>query len=154
MKRRGGFCLLAMALVAAVSVCAAAESGHLAHVESSHSVENTVERARRMIESQGLRVFGVIDHQAAAKKVGETMAPTRVVVFGNPKTGTQLMRENPLIALDLPMKLLVWEDSNGVTWISYLRAGELARRHGFAAQDKRFTRIASVLKDFARSAAR
>ena len=133
---------------------AATESESVVHVASSHNIDSTVERARRMIESQGLRVFGIIDHQDAAKKVGEEMAPARVIVFGNPKLGTQLMHDNPLIGLDLPMKLLVWEDAKGATWISYLRAEALARRHGFAAQDKRFDRIGGVLKSLAKSVAR
>ncbi len=138
----------------AQSLKAAPESDGVLHVESRHSVEDTVERARRMIERQGLRVFGIIDHQDAAKKVGETLPPTRVLVFGNPKLGTQIMRNNRMIGLDLPLKLLVWEDANRVVWISYHRADELAARHGFEAEDKRFARIATVLRDLAKSAAR
>ena len=132
----------------------ASESEGVVHIESRHSVEDTVERARRMVERQGLRVFGVIDHRDAAQKTGAALAPTRVLVFGNPKRGTQLMRENRIIGLDLPMKLLVWEDADGVVWISYPRAEELAARHGFGATDKRFARIGQVLKDLAKTAAR
>ena len=156
--RRNASALAAAALVA-LSVTGparvpAAESREVVHVESRYGVEDTVERARRMIEHQGLRVFGVIDHQAAAKKIGETLAPTRVLVFGNPELGTRIMRENRVAGLDLPMKLLVWEDADGVVWISYHRADALAARHGFEARDKRFDRMASVLKTLAKAAAR
>ena len=131
----------------------AAESSGIFHIESRHNVEDTVERARRMIERQGLRVFGIIDHQDAAKKAGETLAPTHVLVFGNPELGTRLMRENRVLGLDLPMKLLVWEDAKGIVWISYHQAGELAERHGFKPDDKRFSQMASLLKTLASSAA-
>ncbi len=146
---------LAVALAAVFTAPAsAAESGGVVHVKSRHGVADTVERARRMIENQGLRVFGIIDHQDAAKKVGETLLPTRVLVFGNPELGTRIMHKNRVAGLDLPMKLLVWEDADGITWITYHRADELAVRHGFAAEDKRFARIGSALKDLAKSAAR
>ncbi len=151
--RQGAF---AAAVLAALWVAAApaAESDGVVHVKSRHSVEDTVERARRMVERQGLRVFGIIDHQDAAAEVDETLLPTRVLVFGNPKLGTQLMHKNRVTGLDLPLKLLVWEDADGSTWITYHRAAALAARHGFALDDKRFARIGAVLKDLAKSAAR
>ena len=150
---RRGFRAAALAAALAATASPAAESSGVVHVESRHSVEDTVERARRMMEHQGLRVFGVIDHQDAAEKVGAALRPTRVLVFGDPELGTRIMHGNRVAGLDLPMKLLVWEDADGVVWISYHRVGELAARHGFEAGDKRFARIGSVLKALAKSAA-
>ena len=131
-----------------------AEPDGITHVKSRYSVEDTVERARRMIEHQGLRIFGVIDHQEEAKKVGEELLPTRVLMFGAPKVGTKIMRENRVVGLDLPMKLLVWEDGDGIVWITYHRADELAKNHGFSPVDKHFTQVEATLKDITRAAAR
>ena len=142
------------ALATATVPAAETETDGAMHVTSRHNVEDTVERARRMIERQGLRVFGIIDHQDAAKKVGETLLPTRLLVFGNPKLGTNMMRDNRILALDLPMKLLVWEDAQGVVWITYYRAGELAARHGFSPGDKRVARMDDALRTLAKAAAR
>ncbi len=144
----------ALLLVTTPLIAAGAESSGVVHVKSRHSVEDTVERGRRMIESQGLRMFGVVDHQDEAKKAGETLLPTRVLVFGNPRLGTQIMRNNRVSGLDLPMKLLVWEAADGVVWITYHRADELAQRHGFAPGDKRFAKIGAALKDLAKAVAR
>ena len=152
--RKRAFAPAVLLLVTVPLFAAGAESSGVVHVKSRHSAEDTVERARRMIESQGLRMFGIIDHQHEAKKAGETLLPTRVLVFGNPQLGTRIMQDNRVSGLDLPMKLLVWEAADGVVWITYHRADELAQRHGFAPGDKRFAKISSALKDLAKAAAR
>lgn len=150
MKARAVF--LAAMLLPGVSPVASERDG-LIHIKSRHNVEDTVERARRMVEQEGLRVFGVIDHQRVAQEAGRQLSPTRVFVFGNPETGTQIMQKNRLAGFDLPMKLLVWESDNGTVWISYQRVERLAERYGFSAQDKLFVRMGRLVQTLAKAAA-
>ena len=147
----------AFALLALLAGAAAAESptsDGMRHVKSRHAVDVTVERAKRMLEHHGFRVFGVIDHADNAKQADLELPPTQLLVFGNPKGGTPLMRANRLIGIDLPMKLLVWEDGNGVVWISYNEAAYLQRRHHLDGQAQRFARIAQLLEDVSRATAK
>jgi uncharacterized protein (DUF302 family) len=85
-------------------------------VESRHSVEETVERLRGILAAVGVTLFALVDHSGEAEKVGMKMRPTKLLIFGNPKAGTPLMLAAPSIAIDLPLKILVWEDENGRVW--------------------------------------
>lgn len=123
------------------------------HVKSRHNIADTVERAKRMLEHQGLRVFGVIDHADNARKANLELPPTQLLVFGNPAAGTPLMRANRLIGMDLPLKLLVWEDAAGVVWISYNNAAFLQKRHHLDGEKPAFSNMARLLKDLGRAAA-
>ncbi len=123
------------------------------HVKSRHNIADTVERAKRMLEHQGFRVFGVIDHADNARTVGLELPPTKLLVFGNPEGGTPLMRANRLIAIDLPLKLLVWEDAAGVVWISYSDAAFLQKRHRLDGQKQAFGKMARLLEDLGRASA-
>jgi uncharacterized protein (DUF302 family) len=86
---------------------------------SAYSAEETTKRLEEAINSRGFMVFGHLDHAAAAKKSGLTMPYSTVVVFGNPKLGTPNFIQNPPLAIDLPLKALVWEDKEGKVWLSY-----------------------------------
>jgi uncharacterized protein (DUF302 family) len=97
---------------------------------STHSVEQTVEALTNILKSKGVAVFALIDHSGEAEKVGLKMRPTKLLIFGNPKAGTPLMLASPSTAIDLPLKLLVWEDSQGKVWISYNSPEYLKERHG------------------------
>jgi uncharacterized protein (DUF302 family) len=97
---------------------------------SNHSVDDTVERLKGILESKGITLFAVVDHSGEAEKVGLKMRPTKLLIFGNPKAGTPLMLAVPSIAIDLPIKILVWEDSQGKTWASYNDPAYLQERHG------------------------
>jgi uncharacterized protein (DUF302 family) len=101
---------------------------------SSHSVDDTVERLKGILHAKGVKLFAVIDHSGEAEKAGLKMPPTKLLIFGNPKSGTPLMLASPSSALDLPLKVLVWEDvrEDAVrkVWISYNRPAYLAKRHG------------------------
>jgi uncharacterized protein (DUF302 family) len=97
---------------------------------SHHSVERTVDRLKDILLSKGITLFAVIDHSGEAGKVGLKMPPTKLLIFGSPKSGTPLMLASPSIALDLPLKILVWEDSDGKIWLSYDSSGYLQERHG------------------------
>jgi uncharacterized protein (DUF302 family) len=86
---------------------------------SRYSVSETVERLVRLLESKHIKVFARINHAQEAKSVGLSLRPTEVLIFGDPKMGTPLMQASPLIAIDLPLKALAWEDSEGKVWLTY-----------------------------------
>jgi len=97
---------------------------------SRHSVDETVGKLRRILQARGITLFALIDHSGEAEKVGFAMKPTKLLIFGNPKAGTPVMLAAPSSALDLPLKILVWEDAEGKVWLSYNSAEYLAKRHG------------------------
>jgi uncharacterized protein (DUF302 family) len=97
---------------------------------SNHSVEQTVERIENILQTKGITLFALIDHSGEAEKVGFKMRPTKLVIFGSPKAGTPLMLAASSIAIDLPLKILVWEDGQGKVWVSYNSPEYLKERHG------------------------
>ena len=96
---------------------------------SSYSVDQTVDRINNILQSKGVKLFALIDHSGEAKKVGMNMPPTKLLIFGNPKAGTPLMLAAPSSAIDLPLKILVWEDVQGKVWVSYNSPEYLEGRH-------------------------
>jgi uncharacterized protein (DUF302 family) len=82
------------------------------------------------LQSKGVTLFALVDHSGEAEKAGMKMRPTKLLIFGSPKAGTPLMFAAPSIAIDLPLKILVWEDSQGKSWISYNSPDYLKERHG------------------------
>jgi uncharacterized protein (DUF302 family)/uncharacterized membrane protein YidH (DUF202 family) len=98
---------------------------------SNHSVDETLERLKRILKAKGVNVFAIVDHSSEAEKVRLKMRPTKLVIFGNPKTGTPLMLAAPTTAMDLPLKILIWEDAQGKVWVSYNSPAYLQQRHGF-----------------------
>src|SRR5580658_894363 len=99
-------------------------------VASPYTVEETLGRLESILADRGVKVFALIDHSGEAAKVGMKMRPTKLVIFGNPKGGTPLMVAAPTLAIDLPLKALVWEDENGKVWVSYNSPEYLQQRHG------------------------
>ncbi|MGZ3582410.1 MAG: DUF302 domain-containing protein [Ktedonobacterales bacterium] len=97
---------------------------------SPYSVPETLERLQRTVHAKGLTLFAHIDHSAAAREVGLTMQEEHVLIFGSPQAGTPLMVASPLLALDLPLRTLVWQDKNGHSWVSYNSTAYLAERYG------------------------
>ena len=97
---------------------------------SNHSVDDTVERLKGLLQSKGVTLFAVVDHSGEAKKAGLTMPPAKLLIFGSPKGGTPLMLAAPSIAIDLPLKILIAEDGQGKVWISYNSPAYLQQRHG------------------------
>lgn len=102
-------------------------------VLSPRSVEETVARLRGILEAKGIALFALVDHSGEAAKVGMTMPPTKLLIFGSPKAGTPVMLAAPSIALDLPLKILVWQDGQEKVWISYNSVEYLRERHGIPA---------------------
>jgi len=103
-------------------------------VESRHSAAETLSRLEGEIRAKGMKVFSLIDHAAAAKDVGIAMPPTTVVIFGNPKGGSPNMIKQPTLAIDLPLKALVWQDAGGKVYVTYNSGayvlGTIFPRHG------------------------
>ncbi len=97
---------------------------------SLHSVDETLQRLVSTLHTKGVTIFATVDHSGEAAKVGLEMRPTKLVIFGNPKAGTPLMLASPSIAIDLPLKILIWEDGAGKVWVSYNSAAYLQERHG------------------------
>ena len=97
---------------------------------SHHSVEQAVEKLKGILLSKGVMLFAIVDHSGEAEKVGLKMRPTKLLIFGSPKAGTPLMQAAPSVAIDLPLKILVWEDGQGKVWVSFNSPGYLQQRHG------------------------
>src|SRR5215472_4953829 len=88
-------------------------------IASNHSADQTVDRVKGILESNGILLFALVDHSGEAAKIGMNMPPTKLIIFGSPAAGTPLMLAAAGIAIDLPLKILVWEDGRGKVWISY-----------------------------------
>src|SRR6204780_3397730 len=98
-------------------------------IPSHQSVDQTVQKLEATLEAKGVKLFALIDHSGEAEKAGMQMRPTKLLIFGNPKAGTPLMLASPGIAIDLPLKILVAEDGNGKTQVSWNSAAYLQTRH-------------------------
>ena len=107
----------------------------LVTLPSAHGASETVERLKALLAQKGIEVFAQIDHAAAATKVGLSLRPTQVLIFGNPKAGTPLMQGRQTTGLDLPLRVLVWEDEAGKVWLTYRRVEALARQHHVTGRD-------------------
>jgi uncharacterized protein (DUF302 family) len=98
-------------------------------VASHNSVNQTVERLKGILKATGVTLFALVDHRGKAEKVGMKMPPPKLLIFGSPKAGTTVMLAAPSIAIDLPLKVLEWEDSSGKVWVSYNSPHYLQERH-------------------------
>lgn len=112
---------------------------------SVHSFQKTVDDARSVLKAVGQTIFAEIDQAAAAASAGLHLRPTMLFVFGNPKAGTPLMDASPLVALDLPLKLLVWQEENGETKVAYRTMASLRDIYALNAADERFAQIDKAL---------
>ena len=99
---------------------------------SNHSVDQTVERLKGILLSKGVTLFALIDHSGEAERAGLFMRPTKLLIFGNPQAGTPVMVASPGAALDLPLKILVWERADGTVWVSYNDVGYFQHRHSLS----------------------
>ncbi len=112
------------------------------HLGSVHSVLETLARLETIIQGKGLTILAKIDHSGDAAKAGLSMRPTQLIIFGNAKSGTPLMVASPSVAIDLPLKALVWEDDGGKVWLSYNSSDYLKERH--AVPDNLLQNIAGI----------
>ena len=96
---------------------------------SNHTVDETVDKLKHLLQSKGVTLFALVDHSGEAERAGMKMRPTKLLIFGSPRAGTPLMLATPTIAIDLPLKILVWEDTMGKVWLSYNSPEYLKERH-------------------------
>ena len=121
----------------------------IVNTPSIYSVDQTVERLEDILRVKGITLFALVDHSREAAKVGMTMRLTKLLIFGNPKAGTPLMLAAPGRAIDLPLKILVWEDDQGKVWISYNCQEYLQKRHGLPQE---LMQNIAVVENFAANA--
>jgi uncharacterized protein (DUF302 family) len=101
----------------------------LIDIPSNHSVDETVTKLEGILQAKGITLFALVDHSGEAAKAGMKMRPTKLLIFGNPRAGTPVMLAAPSSAIDLPLKILVWEDDQGKVWITYNSPTHLQTRH-------------------------
>jgi uncharacterized protein (DUF302 family) len=130
--------LLTLLIGLALPVSAASQpvekKNGIVDVPSKHSVDETVQRLKDILQTKGITLFALIDHSGEAEKVGIKMRPTKLLIFGSPKGGTPLMLAAPSVAIDLPLKILVWEDADHKVWLSYNSSEYLQKRHDFPSE--------------------
>ncbi len=110
------------------------QANGLVQVVSRYSVDESVKRLQAALSEKGLQIFAIVDHSGEAEKVGLTMRPTKLLIFGNPKGGTPPMVAAPSLAIDLPLKALVAEDASGKVSVTYNSPEYLQQRHGVPAE--------------------
>src|SRR6516225_5463467 len=106
----------------------------IVRIASQHSVAETVSKLEGMLRAKNVKIFTIVDHSGEAEKAGLKLRNTKLLIFGSPKAGTPLMQAAPSAALDLPLKILIWEDAQGKVWVSYNSPAYLQERHGFPQQ--------------------
>jgi uncharacterized protein (DUF302 family) len=126
------FTLIAL-LFSASAFAQMTKADGLITVTSPHSATQTMTRLEGIVKERGLNVFARIDHAAGAAKIGKTLRPTELLIFGNPQGGTPLMECAQTAGIDLPLKALVWQDEAGKVMLSYNDPDYLAKRHGAAS---------------------
>ncbi len=125
----------------------------LTSIRSSFGPKETMDRLEAEIRAQRMTVFARIDHAGAAAVVGLKLAPTELIIFGNARAGTPLMQSVQTVGIDLPLKVLVWEDAGGKTWLSYNEPSWIARRHGVRNAEQVLSKMGAALSAIARKAA-
>lgn len=111
----------------------------------NHSVNETAEKLQAILRAKGIALFALVDHSGEAAKAGMKMRPTKLLIFGNPKAGTPLMQASPSIAIDLPLKILIWEDAAGKVWVSYNSPTYLRERHHLPEELERNIAVVETL---------
>ena len=125
----------------------------LTSVQSGFGPKETMDRLEAEIRANGMEVFARIDHAAGAARVGLTLAPTELIIFGSARGGTPLMQSVQTVGIDLPLKALVWQNASGKTWLSYNEPNWIARRHGIHNTQAVINKMAGVLRTISRQAA-
>ena len=125
----------------------------LTSVASSFGPKETMDRLEVEIRAQRITVFARIDHAAGAAEVGLELAPTELIIFGNARGGTPLMQAVQTVGIDLPLKVLVWQDATNKTWLSYNEPGWIAQRHNIANAERVVNSMGTALSAMARTAA-
>ncbi|MEQ9544501.1 MAG: DUF302 domain-containing protein [Marinobacter sp.] len=139
------------AILLGLSVSVHAADG-MVTVKSGLGVQATADKLESVLKDKGMTVMARINHQQGAEKEGLELLPTEVVIFGNPKVGTPLMQCARSVAIDLPQKALIWEDSSGDTWLGYNDPEYLKSRHGIEGCEAVIEKVKGALAGFAKAA--
>lgn len=123
------------------------------NVESQFSVATTADRLESILNEKGMTVFNRIKHSESAAKIGIQLRETELIIFGNPKAGSPLMKCQPTIAIDLPQKALIWKDENKRVWISYNDIRYLTKKHSVQNCKKTISKVEKILANITKSAA-
>lgn len=141
-----------LALVTLFSAQSAFAQDGLNTVESPFDVATTIDKLTAALESKGMTIFGRVNHAANAEKVDLPLRPTEVLIFGNPKLGTPMMNCAPTMAIDLPQKMLAWQDADGQTHLGWNDPAWLQARHGIEGCDEVLQKVSAALANFAKAA--
>jgi len=144
--------ILAALLILPLAAIGADGADGMVTTQSNYSVAMTADKLVSTLKSKGMTVMNRINHTEGASKAGLELRPTEVVIFGNPKVGTPLMQCAQSVAIDLPQKALIWEDSEGTVWLGYNDPEYLKQRHNIEGCDEVIAKIAGALGNFATAA--
>lgn len=143
--------MIALALLP-LSLSVIAADGMI-NVKSNHSVTDTANKLEQVLLSKGMKVFIRVPHYKSAKSVGIELRPTELIIFGNPKVGSPLMKCAQSVAIDLPHKALIWQDADNAVWISYNDPNYLKKRHNIQGCDKVLAEVTGALSKMTAAAA-
>lgn len=145
--------LAALSILSFAAIPVAAADGVI-NVHSTFSVKETADRMESILNEKGMIIFNRIKHSEGAGKVGVELRKTELIIFGNPKVGSPLMKCQQSVAIDLPQKALIWEDDKAEVWISYNDPRYLQKRHNISGCEKVISKIEKALTGIAKSASR
>ena len=140
------------AAAAVLMLSASVAQADLVRKKSPHAVGETIDRLEAVVKEKGLTVFARIDHAAGAKKVDMALRPTELIVFGSAKVGTPLMQANQTMGLDLPLKVLAWQDAGGQVWLAYEAPADMAAARGLPKDNPVIKNITGALDNFTNAA--
>lgn len=136
------------AAAAALLLTVGTAQADLVRKQSPHAVGETIDRLEAVVKEKGLTVFARIDHAAGAKKVDMALRPTELIVFGSPKVGTPLMQAEQTMGLDLPLKVLAWQDDGGQVWLAYEAPADMAAARGLPKDNPVIKQVTGALDNF------
>lgn len=144
----------ALILTASGAISGAAQaSDDIVVKTSTRSVKETLDTLAAKLEAKGIKIAARVDHAAGAKAAGLSLPPTELLIFGNPKLGTPMMQANRAIGLDLPMKVLAWEEPDGTVKVAYTAPAALAKRYGISGQEQILETMGKALDGLTNAAA-
>ncbi|MFK7856124.1 MAG: DUF302 domain-containing protein [Granulosicoccus sp.] len=144
--------LLLVGVLALLSIQTVSAQEGVKSVESPFDVATTIDKLSAVLESKGMSVFGRVNHAGNAEKAGLSLRPTELLIFGNPKIGTPLMNCAQSVALDLPQKMLAWQDESGKTYLGWNDPMHLQARHAIEGCDEVLQKVSGALANFAKAA--
>jgi len=143
---------LMVVLTVSLGASSVAAQDGMIKLQSPHDVATTLDKLTSVLESKGMSVFGRVNHASNAEGAGMSLRPTEVLIFGNPKIGTPLMLCSQSVAIDLPQKMLAWEDEAGEIWLGWNDPTHLKTRHAIEGCDEVLEKVTAALSNFAKAA--